>query len=148
MVFKTGHSPFPRPKAHYALPHAAEVIEHAIRTTVTPKDLIDGKVYFVLSEDEGTGMEKVTLECVDKYFDILFASMPLLPGPAPARTLFRQAWKRVAPAYVANDNVRAFSEDEADKMFMLWGYAWRHFARGRENQLCSGSVDMKQRFRF
>ena len=89
MVFKTGHSPFPKPKAHYALPHAGEVIEHAIRTTVQPKDLIDGRIYFVLSEDEGTGMEKVTLECVDKYFDILFASMPLLPGPAPARTLFQ-----------------------------------------------------------
>ena len=92
-------------------------------------------------------MEKVTLECVDTYFDILFASMPLLPGPAPARTLFRQSWKRVAPAYVANADVHAFSQDEGGNIFMLWGYAWRHFARGRENQLCSGSADMQQRFR-
>eukprot|EP00974_Lingulodinium_polyedra_P081206 7865853-Lingulodinium_polyedra.AAC.1 len=74
--------------------------------------------------------------------------MPKLPGPAPARKLFKQAWERVAPAYVANCEVLAFSDDEGDKKSMLWGYAWRHFIKGREKQLCSGSADTTQRFRF
>ena len=124
MPFEQGHSPFKRQSRDWSMEHSA-ILQSCLQEEVKRED-VEAHAFFKFSWDEEAKVEKISLTDIEKYYSLLVRLLSQLPGPSPKKSVLIDVWKIVGSALVPKKLVQWFVAEEAEKLFLLWNFTWRH----------------------